>query len=356
MTNRPLFIVCDTNAAVRDAHLFRKKGGPQLVALLRAKNAKLVLPEVLRTEYITQFAKVSEEALRDAMKEVHKLQSLCGYRLDDVLPKAKFWEARALEVLEQLTDVIHSVPTTDELLLAAANRSIGGHRPTSKSDHGYKDCLIWESLLTLPTGSEVLFVSRDEVAFFDEEALTPSLLKEAEVRGLLLTAFNTKKAQSLFPVVTALTERFTDIGALTLGELELDAHPMMVTPRESEQTVVPVLPTAIQDAFLEVKEGAPASEELGAALSAARAPFETCEVKALGFVSFLRSSAKESVVELLRQAGVSAGVARNALERLVLAGLIRDTGHNYLAVESRLSTVAAALVEEEMIKLTGLGA
>lgn len=46
---------------------------------------------------------------------------------------------------------------------------------------------------------------------------------------------------------------------------------------------------------------------------------------------------------------------RNALERLALAGLIKDTGHNYLAVIGRTADLAAQLVEPEMIKLTGLG-
>ena len=50
--DRQLYVLCDTNAAARDAHLFRKKGGPILVAMLRAKKAKLVMPEVLRMEYI----------------------------------------------------------------------------------------------------------------------------------------------------------------------------------------------------------------------------------------------------------------------------------------------------------------
>lgn len=356
MADRRLFVLCDTNVAVWDAHLFRKKGGPQLLALLRAKKAKLVVPEVLRMEYITQFAKVSEEALRCATKEAQRLQTLCGYRLVDFLPKAKFWEAQALEILAEQKDVIYSIPSTDALMVAAGNRSIGGLRPTSKNDHGFKDCLIWESLLTLPPGSEVLFVSRDEIAFFDEEALAPSLVNDAKGKGLLLTAFNHKKVHSLHPVVDALKERFTDIDALTLGDLKLGDHPMMATRREVESAVVPVLPNARHDSPVEVKGGAADAAKLEEALRGSREPFEAYEVKALGFVSFLGSSGKESVVDLLVKAGVSADAARNALDRLALAGLIRDTGHNYLAAEGRPADLAAALVEADMVKVTSLGA
>ena len=62
-----------------------------------------------------------------------------------------------------------------------------------------------------------------------------------------------------------------------------------------------------------------------------------------------------NVNDMLVQSGVATEAARNALERLALAGLITNTGHNYLAVEGRQAEMAAQLVEPEMIKLTGLG-
>ena len=158
--------------------------------MLRAKKAKLLVPEVLRMEYITQFIQAGDDALQKATKELDKLKTFCGYDMGGFLPRSQFGEAQALEILAQLEDVIHVIPTTPKLKVAAADRSINGIRPTSKTDHGYKDCLIWESLLTLPEGSEVLLLSRDEAAFFDRGVLAPNLKKEAEERGLLLTALN----------------------------------------------------------------------------------------------------------------------------------------------------------------------
>lgn len=351
--NRQLYVLCDTNAAVRDAHLFRKKGGPLLVALLRAKKAKLLVPDVLRMEYINQFIQAGNDALQKATKELDKLKTFCGYDISALLPKTPFGEAQALDILAQLEDVIHTIPTTPELKVAAADRSINGVRPTSKTDHGYKDCLIWESLLTLAEGSEVMLLSRDEAAFFDGPVLAPDLEKEAKDKGLLLTAYSSTKNPTLMPLVDALKARFADIAASVIGDLPVDDHPIIQAYMQSER-VTPVLPKG-------PAEGAPQPEviadgELEALLAAQMKSFELLDVKALGFVSYLGRSEKQTVIDLLVQSGIATEVAaRNALERLVLAGLIRDTGNNYLAVQGRQAEMAAQLVEPEMIKLTGLG-
>lgn len=350
--NRQLYVLCDTNAAVRDAHLFRKKGGPLLVAMLRAKKAKLLVPEVLRMEYITQFIQAGEDARDKAMKELDRLKTFCGYDMSGFLPRPQFGEDQALEILAQLEDVIHTIPTTPELKVAAADRSINGIRPTSKTDHGYKDCLIWESLLTLPGGSEVLLLSRDEAAFFDKGVLASNLEKEAKEKGLLLTAYSTTKNPNLTPLIDALKERFVDIAASAPGELPMDDHPIIQAYMQSER-VAPVLPKdPAEEAHQPVVVAAGELEEL---LAPQTRPFVLLDIKALGFVSYLGSTGKQAVIGLLVQSGVVVEAARNALERLALAGLIRDIGNTYLAVEGRHADMAAQLVEPEMIKLTGLG-
>lgn len=350
--DRQLYVLCDTNAAARDAHLFRKKGGPLLVAMLRAKRAKLLVPEVLRMEYITQFIQAGNAALQKATAELDKLKTFCGYDISGLLPKPRFGEAQALEILAELEDVIHAIPTTPELKVAAADRSINGVRPTSKSDHGYKDCLIWESLLTLPEGSEVLLLSRDAAAFFDNGVLAPNLEREAKEKGLLLTAYSSGKDETLMPLVSALKIRFADIAASAAVDLPVGDHPVIQAYMQSERiaAVLPKCPAEEAPQPMVVAAG-----ELEELFAVQTRPFALLDVKAFGFVSYLRSTGKQAVIALLVQSGAAAEAARNALERLVLAGLITDTGHNYLAVEGRLAEMAAQLVEPEMIELTGLG-
>lgn len=351
--DRQLYVLCDTNAAARDAHLFRKKGGPLLIAMLRAKRAKLLVPDVLRMEYITQFIQAGNSALQKATAELDKLKTFCGYDISCLLPKPKFGEAQALEILAQLEDVIHVVPTTPELkVVAAADRSINGVRPTSKSDHGYKDCLIWESLLTLPKGSEIFLLSRDAAAFFDNGVLAPNLEREAKEKGLLLTAYSSGKEETLMPLVNALKERFADIAASVASDMPVGDHPIIKAYMQSE-SVAPVLPKDYaEEASHPVVVAAGELKELFAAQTN---PFMLLDVKALGFVTYLRSIGKQAAIGLLVQSGAAADAARNALERLALAGLISDTGHNYLVIEGRLAEMAGQLVEPEMIKLAGLG-
>lgn len=349
--DRQLYVLCDTNAAARDAHLFRKKGGPLLIAMLRAKKAKLLMPEVLRMEYIKQFIQAGDEALQKAEKELDKLKTFCGYDMSGFLPKPQFGEAQALEILAQLEDVIHFIPSASELKVLASDRTIAGHRPTSKTDHGFKDCLIWESVLTLPAGSEVILLSRDEAAFFDDGVIAPSLEKEAKDHGLQLTAYSTTKNPTLMPMVNALKERFADLATLAAADMPMGDHPLIQAHMQPER-VAPMLPQEQSEAALQPAVIEPG--ELEALLTAQTKHFGIIEIKSLGFVGFLGSTGKQAVISLLVQSGIAAEAARNALERLALAGLIRDTGHNYLAVAGRLTEMAAQQIEPEIIKLTGL--
>lgn len=346
-----LFVLCDTNVGARDAHLFRKKGGPLLIDMLRAKKAKLLVPEVLRMEYIKQFVLAGDEALQKVVKEVDRLKTLCGFDLFGLLPKSQFGEAQARDILEQLEDVIHPVPTTPALKLAASDRTIDNRRPTSKSDHGYKDCLIWESMLTLPAGSEVLFVTRDEVGFFENGVLAASLAKEAAARGLVLTAYGTTEAKGVTPLVEALKVRFADLAAMRTTDMLMGDHPLVQAYMKFERAA-PVLPVAPAEVAPQVviEPG-----ELEALLTARTKHLSLIDVKALGFVGFLNQTGKQQAIDLLVQSGVAADAARNALDRLALAGLIRDTGHNYLAVQGDLLSMAVQQAEAEMIELNGFG-
>lgn len=348
-----LYVLCDTNVGARDAHLFRKKSGPLLIDMLRAKKAKLLMPEVLRMEYIKQFTLAGDETLPKAVKELDRLKTLCGYDLFGLLPKSQFGESQALEILSQLEDVIHFIPTTPELKVAASDRTIENKRPASKSDHGYKDCLIWESMLTLPHGSEVLFVSRDKVGFFENNGdLAIALQKEAKSRGLTLEAFSTTEEKGLKPLVEALKTRFSDLATMSPDDMPMGAHPLVQAYMETER-VAPVLP--IDPAVVAFHKVVVEPGEMEAQLAVHTRHLGLIDIKALGFVGSLERTGKQAVINLLVESGVAADAARNALERLALAGLIRDTGHNYLAVAGDLLNKAIQQVEPDLIALNGLG-
>jgi hypothetical protein len=341
-----LYVICDTNAAARDAFLFLKKGGPELIAMLRAKQAKLLVPEVVLTEYITHFANVWADAVGGAKPGLDKLEDLTGYKMKEFLPAPEYGEARASEILAQLADVIQSIPLTDELMLAAGRRSMIGAPPTSKKDHGFKDCLIWESILTLPAGSEVLFVSRDKLAFFDGESLAPVLRKDAEAKGIKITAFNTAKSQSLWPLVNALKARFSDIADLAPEDVPMGDHPLI----RAYAKVAPAALLVTQEEIAKTSKTTIANaNEIELELVGQTRQLLDADIKALGFVTYLKSFDKRTIVDMLERSGISTDVARNALDRLTLAGLIKDTGNHYLAVDGHLAGLTASQVELEVI-------
>lgn len=355
MDDSQLLVFCDTNTAIYDTHLLRRRGGLQLVRLLHALPAKLVLPEIVKTEYLNHFAKVSESIYFSARTALSTLQTLCGHRLVELLPENRFWEQQAVQILADIQAVIHEIPSTLELKAAALDRSVRGARPASKPNQDVKDCLIWECILSLPRGSEVVFVSRDLNAFFRDGEFDPDLAKEAEARGLRLIVVNTNKTQNVNEVVELLKARVGDVESLRLGELKLDGHPVVAG---GGTTVDPLIEPALRQFFVEAGDAAVAPKEdgeLADALLVLLDQFGPLERKAFGFVSYLKRSGKQQIVDLLVQAGANADAARNVLERLALAGLIRDTGNNYLAADRPASEKAAELVEAEMIKLTGLG-
>jgi hypothetical protein len=93
------------------------------------------------------------------------------------------------------------------------------------------------------------------------------------------------------------------------------------------------------------------AEPLAAALSLALDAFRDHERKVLGFIAHFGTPAKEELWGLLSRAGITPEVAKNAAERLVLAGIIQDTGNHFLVIDRQLAPLAIASVEEDIIKL-----
>jgi predicted nucleic acid-binding protein len=108
----------------------------------------------------------------------------------------------------------------------------------------------------------------------------------------------------------------------------------------------------------EIKEPAPreippagAESKLDAALAEARESFKYLDAKVLGYVSYIGSPTKGDLFSLLSRSGTSIEVAKNVTERLVLSGVIIDTGSHYLPGSKEDGELAATMVEAEIIKL-----
>ena len=78
--------------------------------------------------------------------------------------------------------------------------------PCSKTDHGFKDCLIWESVLSVADGSELHLVSKDK-AFYQEgstDRLADTIMAETQAKGITTHGHAAKGGNSLESVVKAI--------------------------------------------------------------------------------------------------------------------------------------------------------
>ena len=132
MDDRPLFLFCDANTAVYDTHLLVKQGGLQLVRLLRELRGQIALPDISRTEYLSNYAKVATKVHKDAEVALSQLQTLSGQRVTAALPQDKFWESRGPRILEDLKDITFEIVATAELKAAALDRAVEGRKPALK--------------------------------------------------------------------------------------------------------------------------------------------------------------------------------------------------------------------------------
>jgi PIN domain len=341
-----VIVICDTNVFVRETHLLRKKGGPTLLQFLRAIQGRLFVPEILQREYVEQtLAAVNEERTK-AENALSALRTLVGRRQGHPLPEDDAVEQGSIARLRELETLTMTAPLSEAILAAAGTRSLEKRPPTSKSDHGYKDCLIWEFIIRLPPGSEVRLISRDKKAFFDSgDQFSKVLTEEVRERQINLVAY-----QSLEPLLHELQTRnpLLDLAALEASEVidePADAGTLSATAASAP------IPRAETSVLADDDATAADTRELKSQLAQAQQTFENLDLRILGFIAHFGTPGKEQLFNLLVQADVPMDEARNVIDRLIITRFVRDTGNHYLVADRRLGDIAAATVEEEIIAL-----
>lgn len=94
-----------------------------------------------------------------------------------------------------------------------------------------------------------------------------------------------------------------------------------------------------------------ASDPLSSILFQANERFKDLDRRIVGFVAYLEAASKQQLFALLDEAGIAIEAASNVADRLVLAGVIDDTGNHYLLKDRKLADRAASEVESEVIAL-----
>ncbi|SFH91985.1 PIN domain-containing protein [Bradyrhizobium sp. cf659] len=350
-----MIVVCDTNVFVRETHLLRKKGGPQLIKLLHATKGKLFVPGALKTEYVEQTRIAAGEERSKASAAIGNFRTLVGSADGYPLLGDDAVDQRTLQRLLALETLVLSSPMTNDVLVAAGERSLQKKRPTSKSDHGYKDCLIWESVLRLPAGSRVYLISRDGRAFFDGDQLAQELVDEASARGLTISGYKelNQALQEMQADTPALDLAAVEAIELVEGGVESDLTGETSLSMSAAASVSGLTPLPMSQEATEPLTGGVerAHQELSTLLASAQKEFEGLDEKILGYIAYLGTPTKTELFNLLSQSSVPIEVARNVAERLAIAGIIRDTGNHYLPSDVSAADLAAETVETEIIKL-----
>lgn len=181
-----MIVVVDTNVFVRERHLLRSGIGPLITYFLGIKKGKLFIPGILRREYIEQATLTIREAAGEIKNKYDRIHAIMGEAETMEFPSNDEIKSAVEARLKELADIVSEMPLTDDLILAAANRSLDKRPPTTTA-YGLKDCMIWESILRLPAQSEVHLVTKDN-GFFEGDAISPTLRDESAQKSLNVTA------------------------------------------------------------------------------------------------------------------------------------------------------------------------
>ena len=182
-----MIVVLDTNAFVHRLHLLRNGIGPLFLHFLRSRQGHLFVPDILSQEYREQAVTLVRDSGAEIDGKFARIHAIVGEIVEYTIPSDEEVTTAVQARLQELAFLSIGQPLTEAILLAAGRRSLDKKRPCTKTDHGYKDCLIWESILCLAPGSEVHLVTKDQ-GFYDGEHLAAGLRDEAEQRQLRVTA------------------------------------------------------------------------------------------------------------------------------------------------------------------------
>lgn len=186
----PSYVLIDTNILAYKTMLLRGGLGPSLLYLAKIRNAKIVLPEVVRIEVVQHALSEVGQSCNKVREALDFIRLWVGTAAVPKLPDEVAIRRAMNEWLASIGAWIHSIPMSPEVIERAAKR-VFEKTPPSHSREGFKDSVIWESLASLPAGATLLFATNDGAAFFDAdgESLHPALLADAASRGHSISMF-----------------------------------------------------------------------------------------------------------------------------------------------------------------------
>ncbi|WP_157180218.1 MULTISPECIES: PIN domain-containing protein [unclassified Rhodococcus (in: high G+C Gram-positive bacteria)] len=179
-TGGVMFVVLDTNILLQDKNLTSAKF-ETILAASESSHVQLVVPQIILDEYVNKFRESLPKAYQDYVKALRSYRShlpaphqpdltYANPDFDDLTKTHK--DSFVDRLLRANARVIPYPQVTHE---DVTRRALARRRPFTKEGQvGYRDVLIWESILELARQGRTFFVTNDG-GFFESQEGTPKL-------------------------------------------------------------------------------------------------------------------------------------------------------------------------------------
>ena len=202
-------VVIDTTVLGRDGLLVSSETN-LLFSYLQRSGGRLYVPEIVAQEALNLVRKKLHEYNR-TLRDLQRLtQDREQFELADVEAKLSEHQARLKKRFEELGVHILPIPPVSHAELVA--RALGSRRPFVEGGRGYRDALIWHTLLDFIRGS------KERVVFISENSRDWAGNREGDCFHVDLVADLDEYQVSsdrliLLPTIARFNERFT-LGAI----------------------------------------------------------------------------------------------------------------------------------------------
>jgi predicted nucleic acid-binding protein len=183
------YLILDTNVFVQD---FRMEGNAfdALLSNYSAVADKILIPNIVYQETLNKYAERTADAITSYKKACKKLHTLVGPEVEE--PEIEdveiLTDAYKRHIDSQLDSVQHEIVDYPDVSHEhIAQKAIKRQKPFKKSGEGYRDTIIWETILeTLRNDSEceIIFVSNNTSDFWAGENLADELIEELSKNGI----------------------------------------------------------------------------------------------------------------------------------------------------------------------------
>ena len=178
-----MIVVFDTNIWLRELCL-NSPAGAATKFFLKGKNAKIVLPEVVRLETEHNLRDKLTEFISKIEKNYKQLLTVFGKLKEVVLPDDKAVEEKVRHVFTDFGVNLIEIPFTFESAKSSFIKTIDGVPPNDRKSQQFKDGVLWADCVRLLEEDDVYLVTF-ATGFYKDHDFTKGLAEnlKAEVSG-----------------------------------------------------------------------------------------------------------------------------------------------------------------------------